>query len=76
MDKKDIILMALDEVEEVRQQLYEGPVNDYTFRVLAANIARLFDDIELHNRANWIDLLKEDSDSKYYKRYYNGVFHI
>jgi hypothetical protein len=76
MTKEDIILLALDEIEEVRQQSHEKPIDDYDLRVLAANVARLFDNIEMHNRANWTDKLKEDTDSKYYKRYYHGLFHV
>jgi len=76
MTKEDIILLALDEIEEVRQQSHEKPIDDYDLRVLAANVARLFDNIEMHNRANWTDKLKEDTDSKYHKRYYHGLFHV
>ena len=70
------ILKALDEVEELRQLLAEGPLDDYDLRLCAANIAELFDDPELLNRANWTGLLKANESSKYHKRYYNGVFHV
>jgi hypothetical protein len=75
MNYNEIILKALDEIEELRQKSYEAPLNDYDFRVTAANIAQLFQDKELTNRATWCDLLKADSGSKYHQRYFNGVFH-
>lgn len=75
MREIEIILKALDEVEDLRQRLAEGPLDDYDFRVTAANIAQLFNDKELTNRATWTDLLKADSSSKYHNRYFNGVFH-
>jgi hypothetical protein len=76
MNYNEIILKALDEVEELRQKLAEGPLDDYDIRVTTANIAQMFADAELHNRANWCDKLKENADSKYHQRYYHGVFHI
>ena len=76
MTRDEIILLALDEIEETRQKSHEGPIDDYDFRVLAANVAALFEDLEMHNRANWCDKLKENADSKYHQRYYHGVFHI
>lgn len=76
MTNTEIILKALDEVEELRQKLAEGPLDDYDLRRLAADVASLFEDPELHNRATWIDLLKADPNSKYYQRYNNGPFHI
>ena len=75
MNNKEIILKALDEVEELRQKLAEASLDDYDIRVAAANIAQLFDDKELTNRATWCDLLKADESSKYCQRYYHGVFH-
>lgn len=75
-EKKDLVLWALDEIEELRQRNREGCLDDYDFRVAAANVAQLFEDPELLNRANWCDLLKADKNSKYHKRYYHGAFHI
>lgn len=76
MTPEQIILAALDEIEEMRQKSHEQPLDDYDFRVLAANVAALFDNNEMHSRANWTNKLKEDPSSKYHKRYYNGPFHI
>lgn len=73
-DLKRIILKALDEIEELRQQDAElrGDL-DYECRVAAANIAELagFD-----SRAAWTEALKNDPESKYHKRYFNGVYHV
>ena len=76
MNYNEIILKALDEIEELRQKSNEAPLDDMDLRIAAANIAQLFQDKELANRANWIDLLKADTSSQYHKRYYHGVFHI
>lgn len=75
MNANAIILKALDEIEELRQRLCEGPIDDFDFRVCAANIAQMFDNPDLFNRAAWTDLLKADSGSNYHKRYFDGVFH-
>ena len=69
------ILKALDSMEDLRQQFLEGSATDYDFRVVAADIASIFDDPELHDRATWCDLLKADTNSLYHKRYYHGTFH-
>jgi uncharacterized protein YehS (DUF1456 family) len=75
-----IILKALDIIEDLRQRSFEAPLDDMDFRVAAADVAELFEDPELHNRANWTDLLKADAASRYHKRYFAGkgnlgVFH-
>ena len=71
-----IILKALDIIEDLRQRSFEAPLDDMDFRVAAADVAELFEDPELHNRASWTDLLKADHSTKYIQRYFNGVFHI
>ena len=75
MTDKEMILKALDELEDLRQKLYEGSLDDYDFRVAAANIAQIIPDEDFHNRVNWCDMLKADETSKYHQRYYHGVFH-
>lgn len=75
-DITSIILKALDEVEEIRQQINEGHIDEYNVRVAAANIAALHPNKEFHDRATWTDLLKQDESTNYHKRYYSNTFHL
>jgi len=76
MNNNELILKALDIIEDLRQRNFEAPLDDMDFRRAAADIAELFEDPELHNRASWTDLLKADEKTRYHNRYFNGVFHI
>lgn len=71
-----IILKALDEVEEIRQKINSGTIDDNDIRVASANIAALHPDESFHNRATWTDMLKQDETTNYHKRYYSNTFNL
>lgn len=71
-----IILKALDEVEEIRQKINSGTIDDNDIRVASANIAALHPDPNFHDRATWTDLLKQDETTNYHKRYYSNTFNL
>ena len=71
-----IILKALDEVEEIRQKINSGTIDEYDIRVASANIAALHPDESFHDRATWTDMLKQDETTNYHKRYYSNTFSL
>lgn len=76
MGNLELILNALDVIEDLRQRSFEAPLDDMDFRRACADIASLSDDPRLHIRAEWTERLKANEASRYHKRYYNGVFHV